>query len=80
MHWNWNSAQIPQILNVGTSTGKCGTGTILLGGTGTGLPGTGTTWPLLISCFGVSVPIFMVSVPIPLSIFLLTVILPKVSR
>ena len=91
LHWNWNSAQIPQILHVGIDTSKCGTGTtllryhfatgeFLLGGTGTGLLDTGTTWPLLISCFGVTVPVCMVPVPLPISVFLLTVKLPEASR
>ena len=44
-------------------------GDFLLGGTGTGESGTDTTWPLLKFCFGVLVPVCLVSVPLPLHLF-----------
>ena len=47
-------------------------GDFLLGGTGTDESGTGTTWPLLISCFGVPVPL-------PLHLFSNIIALPKTS-
>ena len=54
-------------------------GAFLFGGTGTGESGTGTTWPLLNSCLGVPVPIFLVPVPLPLHLFPSIIALPKTS-
>ena len=49
-------------------------GDFSLGGTG-----TGTTWPLLISYFGVPVPVRGVLVPLPLHLFPNIIALPKTS-
>ena len=63
------------------------TSDFLLWGTDTGLLGTSTTWLLLISCFGVPVPVCLVPVPVclvpvplPLQMFPNTIALPKISQ
>ena len=65
LHRSWNFAQISQKLRVGIGTIKCG---------------TGTTWILLISFFGVLVPVCLVLVPLPLQMFPNTIALPKTSQ
>ena len=82
MHQDWNSAQIPQKLHVGTGTSKCGTGTksvLVLCCFGVPIPVYLVQVPI-VYCMWVPVPLCVVPIPLPLQMLPLTVALPEASR